>query len=283
MEIIFTGGEPLVRPDFPDLYRLFIEKGFLICLMTNGNALTEEHFRLFREYPPRAVEVSVYGLSPEVFGRTARQESGPERVLENVRQLARENIPVSLKTVALDVNLHEVERIGAFARALGLAFRYDVKVHPGFGMDPSPLTHQISLEQVHELDSRHEELIREMREEVVPGLKAAPNPERRRFRCGMGTGYFVVDPFGYVHPCIVVRSDKWNLLSRDPGEVFREVHAHYSGLTRSFAIPCDDCKSLNACSFCDAMLLLNHDDPSCIADYCEVTRKRLFLSEEAHA
>ena len=49
---LLTGGEPLLRPDFPDIYLMLKKKGLLVSLFTNACLLTREHIELFKKYPP---------------------------------------------------------------------------------------------------------------------------------------------------------------------------------------------------------------------------------------
>ena len=60
---LITGGEPLLREDFFDIYLYFKRKGLLVSLFTNATLITDEHVRLFKKYPPRDIEVSVYGIT----------------------------------------------------------------------------------------------------------------------------------------------------------------------------------------------------------------------------
>jgi len=56
---LVTGGEPLLRRDFNELYLILKRKGLLLSVFTNASLVTKEHVKLFREYPPRDLEVSV--------------------------------------------------------------------------------------------------------------------------------------------------------------------------------------------------------------------------------
>ena len=38
--LLLTGGEPLLRPDFLEIYQYAKHKGFLLTLFTNGTLLT---------------------------------------------------------------------------------------------------------------------------------------------------------------------------------------------------------------------------------------------------
>src|SRR5436190_1139417 len=41
LELVLTGGEPLARPDFFEIYGHAKTKGFLVTLFTNGTLITE--------------------------------------------------------------------------------------------------------------------------------------------------------------------------------------------------------------------------------------------------
>ena len=58
---LLTGGEPLLRSDFAALYLGLKRLGLLVSVFTNACLVTAEHVELFRRYPPRDVEVTVYG------------------------------------------------------------------------------------------------------------------------------------------------------------------------------------------------------------------------------
>ena len=51
--VLFTGGEVLVRPDFPDLYLYARSKGLLVTIFTNGTMITDADRRPVRRAPAR--------------------------------------------------------------------------------------------------------------------------------------------------------------------------------------------------------------------------------------
>jgi MoaA/NifB/PqqE/SkfB family radical SAM enzyme len=70
---LITGGEPLLRPDFPDIYMMLKRKGLLVSVFTNATLIDEKHIELFRKYPPRDMEVTVYGVTRETYERVTRR------------------------------------------------------------------------------------------------------------------------------------------------------------------------------------------------------------------
>jgi MoaA/NifB/PqqE/SkfB family radical SAM enzyme len=65
MWCLINGGEPLLREDFFDIYLYLRQKGILISVFTNATLVSEKHIWLFKKYPPRDVEVTVYGVTKE--------------------------------------------------------------------------------------------------------------------------------------------------------------------------------------------------------------------------
>ncbi len=70
---LLTGGEPLLRKDFAEIYLLLKKKGLLVSVFTNACLVTEEHVSLFQRYPPRDIEITVYGATQETYERVTRK------------------------------------------------------------------------------------------------------------------------------------------------------------------------------------------------------------------
>jgi 12,18-didecarboxysiroheme deacetylase len=60
--LLFSGGEPLMRPDLTELARFAAEKGMRAVISTNGTLITSELARTFREIGLSYVGVSLDGM-----------------------------------------------------------------------------------------------------------------------------------------------------------------------------------------------------------------------------
>ena len=58
LQVLLTGGEVLVRPDFEPLYRHCLKKGLLVTVFTNGTEVTERIAELFAAHRPHAIEIT---------------------------------------------------------------------------------------------------------------------------------------------------------------------------------------------------------------------------------
>src|SRR5512143_2978103 len=93
--VLFTGGEVLVRPDFPQLYLHARSKGLLVTIFTNGTLVTDAVADLLAEHPPEKVEISLYGMTKETYERVTRVPGSVEKCLAGMRRLVGRGLPLT--------------------------------------------------------------------------------------------------------------------------------------------------------------------------------------------
>ena len=105
--LLLTGGEPLLRKDFPEIYRYAKTKGLMVTVFTNGTLVTDPLVELFEDLPPQAVEVSLYGAAAATYEMITGVEGSFERCLTGIRRFLEHGINVRLKTVLMTLNCRE--------------------------------------------------------------------------------------------------------------------------------------------------------------------------------
>lgn len=125
-KIRLTGGEPLLRPDLPDLVARL--KGELhvrdVALTTNG-WLLEKYAPALREAGLDRLNVSVDSLDPTIAGRMNGLGFTPDRVLAAIEAATALGFPVKINMVVRrGFNDHEVEDMAAYFRERGLTLRF---------------------------------------------------------------------------------------------------------------------------------------------------------------
>lgn len=108
-----TGGEAIVHPDFPQIYRFLKESGVIVDVFTNGIAVDSVIIDLFSRLPPAAVEVSIYTLDDERMRGTfgAKASGTATRVLNNILRMQEAGIRVACKTFASALTIGEITQI----------------------------------------------------------------------------------------------------------------------------------------------------------------------------
>ena len=107
---LLTGGEPLVRKDFFEIYDGMRKMGLLISINTNGSMLQGEILERFLEAPPFRFNISLYGGNNETYSRMCGIPAY-DRVKENIRRLRQAGVEVSLNLSITPYNKDDLEQI----------------------------------------------------------------------------------------------------------------------------------------------------------------------------
>lgn len=116
--LLLTGGEALIRPDFPQIYRALKQMGLIITLNSNGFLLRGELLELFRQEPPSRVNITLYGTSNETYERLCGV-AAYETVLENIKALRASGIAVRVNMTVTGANREDMQAVYEQAKALG--------------------------------------------------------------------------------------------------------------------------------------------------------------------
>ncbi|MFA6565029.1 MAG: radical SAM protein [Verrucomicrobiia bacterium] len=117
--LLFSGGEPLVRPDLPDLMRYARSKQLRLTLSTNGTLIDEVTARILHE-----IGLSYVGISLDGIGETNDQFRGVKgafdaavRAMRNCRAVGQK---VGLRLTLTKRNCADLHQIFDFIEAEGV-------------------------------------------------------------------------------------------------------------------------------------------------------------------
>lgn len=279
LNLLMTGGEVLVRPDFPEVYLHALHRGLRVTVFTNGTMVTDRIADLFDEYRPAGVEITLYGITRETYERVTRVPGSFERCLEGIRRLVARQVPLKLKAMALTWNVDEVPRMRAFARELGLPFAHDTllngRVDCGANRNPEL---QLSPEKAVALDLDDPDTMRRYRF-ALAGYEAGTEPAdtEHLYTCGAGLIAFTVDPTGQLQLCQTSRRSGYDLASGTFAQGWNEHFPRLRAKTWQTNSVCRRCSLISFCGSCAGANELEHGDPeAAIAQFCAITHLRSF-------
>ena len=212
LQVRFTGGEPLLRPDFEDIYLYSRRLGLKVLLFTNGRLLTPDLANLFAHIPLLVpIEITVYGMHRESYEAVTRVPGSFAEFRGGLDRLLERQVPFVVKSVILPQNRAEMAEFEAWARTLP-------------GMDRPP-AYAMSLELRNRRDSAVKNAtiasLRLPAQEVLSVLTRNPDgyrrdlsefaarflkqPHDRLFSCGAGRSV-CVDAYGRAQPCMGLRA-----------------------------------------------------------------------------
>lgn len=272
--LLLTGGEPLVRPDFLDIYTYAKKKGLIVTIFTNGTLITQRIADFLAEWRPASVGITLYGRTKETYERVTRVPRSYERCMRGVDLLLQHRIPVRLKTVAMTLNYHELWDMQAYAEDLGLQFRFDAMIHGRLDGSKQALCVRLSPQEVVDLDLSDAKR-RKALQEACQRPWAPPADPERLYYCGAGLFAFHVDPYGQLSVCIISRHSQYALRQGGFAEGWRDPLRHVHMQRRSREVGCRTCVLHRMCSQCPAQSQLEHgDDETPVEFICEVTHLR---------
>lgn len=117
--ILLTGGEPLIREDFEEIYTALCHMGFLITLNTNATLMTPEYLKLFKKYPPQAMMVTLYGASPETYEKVCGDANGFDKTMRGIELLSDVPAMMTLRTTMIQDNMLDLDELCGIARGMG--------------------------------------------------------------------------------------------------------------------------------------------------------------------
>ena len=108
--MLFSGGEPLIRKDLPQLAAYAVEKGMRAVISTNGTLITPEMARNLKEIGLSYVGISLDGM--EEINDRFRGVSGAFRsALEGIKNSQAAGIKVGLRFTVNKFNVKEIPKI----------------------------------------------------------------------------------------------------------------------------------------------------------------------------
>jgi len=108
--ILFSGGEPLMRRDFPELANHAMESGMRVVLSTNGTLITKEMAKVLKEIDLSYVGVSLDGMR-ETNDRFRGVNGAFDSALKGIQNCKMEKIKVGLRFTINKKNANDIPSI----------------------------------------------------------------------------------------------------------------------------------------------------------------------------
>ena len=271
--LLLTGGEVFMRRDFTDIYLYAKRKGLLVSIFTNATMLTAEMVDFLAEYRPFNLEITLYGWTKETFERVTGVPGSHRRCYAALELLAARGIPFRLKTVLMNLNVHEFREMQAYAGRMGVNFRYDTLINGGIDGCGKPLQVRMPADKVLEIELQDSQQIQAWQDALVEFQDWKNNG--LLYQCGAGSTSFHIDPYGQLSMCMMARERSYDLRQgsfRQGWEQFLDAERHL------MARPdhgCTTCDLQPICSACPGWAFTEHGDSQAQVGYlCEITHRR---------
>ena len=284
---LITGGEPLLRNDFTEIYMGLKRLGLLVSVFTNATLIHEEHIALFKKYPPRDIEITVYGVTKKTFEAVTRRPGSFEMFKNGINALVKNNVRIRLKSMAMQANYHEQQAIADFCLARTKDFfRFDPQLHLRYDgnhkRNEEIRTQRLTPEQIIAMENSDDRRMNIMRKEcdILINRDFAHDVSDHIFHCGAGNGSFNISFDGHFRLCssLCAKGTMYNLYNgtlKDAYENFVPQVRNLRSKRKEFLESCLKCACVNICLWCPAHAHLETGvlDGS-VPYFCEVAHRR---------
>ena len=273
---LLTGGEPLLRKDFFEIYDGMREMGLMISINTNGFLLKGKILEYFLENPPFRFNISLYGGCNETY----RQMCGLpayDQVKENIRALRQAGVDVSLNLSITPYNRCDMAKIYADAVELDVNVKASSYMYPPIRINDGQFGcgNRLSAEDAaacavewdllrfskEEFDARARNMVNLM----VEKQDGCPVEEGEGVRCRAGSSSFWMTWNGVMTPCGMMTTPVAYPLQVGFDAAWEQIRSQTSHIHTP--AQCVSCEYKEVCGSCAAVCLTETGSFDAVPEY----------------
>jgi radical SAM protein with 4Fe4S-binding SPASM domain len=213
LKVRFTGGEPMLRPDFEELYLHARRLGIKVLVFTNACPITPGLADLLSRVPPKElIEITVYGMRRESYEAVSRAPGSFIQFRRGIQLLLEREVPFIVKYALLPANRDDFDDFEAWARTIPW-----MTEHPHYfvffdlrnrrdNVEKNQLIKSLRMSSQDSLAviTRYPEEYRKNVIKFASKFMTGP-PGDLLFQCGAGSG-LSIDAYGQAQPCMGVHA-----------------------------------------------------------------------------
>ncbi len=257
--MIFSGGEPLMRPDILELVKYAASLNLIPVFGTNGTLITPELAKDLKSAGAKGMGISLDSMDKEKHDKFRAFPGAWEGAVRGMKNCRDAGLPFQIHTTVMDWNSGELEKITDFAVELG------AKAHHFFFLVPTGRAATIEEESLR-AEEYENVLTRIMKkqQEVEIELKPTCAPQflriadrlgmKTRFRrgCLAGLSYCIISPRGKVQPCAYLNMELGDVRKTPFDEIWKSNEVLKTLRTLEYKGNCGICRYKNKCGGCRA-------------------------------
>ena len=291
-----SGGEPMLRPDFADIFNYITRKAVSYNLNTNGTLITPEIARLLRRKGRKMV--ALYGATAEVHDNVTRNPGSFEAAMRGFAYLKEAGAGFEVQIIPMRANYHQYGEMLTLAESLSPHYRVGAAWLFLSACGSAARNREIARQR---LDPA-EVLVLDPPDpafEVVEGLAGAETrttetacglvaqgDDRLFASCIAARRDFHIDPYGQMSFCYFVKDPalRFNLRQDSFRQAWDEFIPSLADTVRGgqeYLENCGSCDLRSDCRWCGVYGYLEHRRSSAKVEYlCQVAAQARCYKED---
>lgn len=112
--LLITGGEPMIRPDFCEIWEGIYKQGFITTLYTNATLVTPKIMETLKKYPPHKIGITLYGSDPEIYETVCGNRAAFQQAVKGMHMLLELPSLIQFRTTIIKDNYHDIDAMEDF-------------------------------------------------------------------------------------------------------------------------------------------------------------------------
>ncbi len=266
---LISGGEPMLRPDFVDIFDMITRRSLSYSLNTNGTLITPTIARLLRR--KGAKMVALYGATAEIHDHITRTPGSFAAVLRGFAYLREARAGFIVQLIPMRDNYHEFDAMMRLARSLSPVYRVGAPWLYLSACRSAVRNREISRQRLDPADTIRVEPpdavdddgpMTQIEGDGKPPSRLQPGADGRLFEaCIEGCRDFHIDPYGGMTFCPFIKDPalRYNLRKgsfREAWDAFIPSLAEKVHADPEYEENCGRCEKRVDCRWCPAYAYL---------------------------
>jgi MoaA/NifB/PqqE/SkfB family radical SAM enzyme len=292
-----SGGEPMIREDFEEIFDYLTRRSAEYSLNTNGTLITPRIAKLLQRKGVKMI--AVYGATAEVYDSVTNHPGGFEALIRGIAYMREAGANFVVQLIPMKANWHQWEKMVEFARTLSSEYRVGAAwLH--LSSSGSPIKNKQIISQ--RLDPKdavnlspptsnlyHEEIPGDSETDDELCGKIDPSQQYLYAGCVEHRSGFHIDPYGGMSFCAIVKDPqlRFSLRKFSLKEVWEERIPSLANVVCGdveYLEHCGSCEKREHCRWCAAYSYLEtgrHTAP--IPYLCQLAEQAMIYEENWNA
>lgn len=253
VSVFLTGGEAMLDKDFESIYVYLRKKGIMVSILSNGTSISENKCKMFREYAPRMIDISLYGASENVYKKVTQVEEGYKKLINGLDLLRKYEIPFQLKAIILRDNVSELEKMRKLASEYNVPIKLFTCIRPYNDGTRLPLTHMLTNDEIINLESQDLYICEHYQQKKQSYMMRELSQRQKNcntYLCRIAQNSFFITYDGKLNGCVRSRNNGYDLLNGNFKDGWKYLYDKFVEPREKNVFMCSKCKIINYCDFC---------------------------------
>ncbi|MBU2063095.1 MAG: radical SAM protein [Candidatus Omnitrophica bacterium] len=257
--LIFSGGEPLLRPDLFELIKFAKSLGLISVLGTNGTLIDASCAEKLKVAGLKRAGISLDSVDSKIHDKFRACAGAWEKAVAGIKNCRKAGLEVQLHTTVTKKNISEVLKITDFAADLGACAHHIFFLVPtgrGRKIDSVMCAPQEYEALLHKIMEKQNSVSLELKPVCAPHFLRIARQKKIKLRfekgCLAGISYACILPDGEVHRCPYLPLALGNVKKEGFVKIWQESEVFHKLRRADLGGKCGRCEFKPICSGCRA-------------------------------